>query len=530
LHNPTPHQEILMSFSSSGPLEAEPRSGSDAAQIASGLSATVDAVVAGSERASITAESAEPPLPARDIVAPTTGGASHSGRETTREIHRAVWQLAWPSVLTMLLQTFNGLLDTLFVGHLPNAAQALAATGVGGQVIFLLISLAMGVSVGTTALVARFTGAKNHEEAIHAAGQSLTLSLLLGSAFGLVFYVSRGAIAGWMLGSSTDLTAQLCSQFLGIALLATVPNFVLNVLVGAFRGLGDTRTPMLIQVVMIATHISCNWLLIYGHLGFPRLGVRGAGTALASSIYVGTALYLFALARYSALGEALRLRNLRPDIAWFRRILRIGIPASVQAVIRTLGMMSFTGLLAHTVEAAAGVAAMNIGIRAEAIAFMPGFGYSVAASSLVGQSLGARDPERAERAALAATGQSILVMALMAALFFCAALPLTALFTGDVLVRHLGTQYLRINAFCEPFLALGMVLTGALQGAGDTVRPTYITLFTMWVVRMPVAWLLMFGLHMQTLGAWYSMTVTTILGGLMTLALFRSGKWKQIRV
>jgi putative MATE family efflux protein len=287
---------------------------------------------------------------------------------------------------------------------------------------------------------------------------------------------------------------------------------------------------MLIQVVMITTHISCNWLFIYGHWGFPRLGVRGAGIALASSIYVGTALYFFALARYSSLRAALRWNSLRADLAWFQRILRIGIPASVQAVIRTLGMMSFTGLLAHTVEASAGVAAMQIGIRAEAMAFMPGFGYSVAASALVGQSLGARNPLRAERAAWAATYQAIIVMVLMATLFYSAAPLLAGIFTGDPLVRHLGIQYLRTNAFCEPFLALGMVLTGALQGAGDTVRPTYITFFTMWIVRMPLAWMLMFTLHMQTLGAWYSMMATTTIGGLMTLALFRSGKWKKIKV
>ncbi len=520
-----------MSFPPSGSLEAEQTPGSRIdSTLPEPVAPSADGALAGAERAPIVAESGEPPLPEAHTVAPPAASPLHTDRETNREIHRAVWQLAWPSVLTMLLQTVNGLLDTLFVGHLPNAAQALAATGVGGQMIFLLISLAMGVSVGTTALVARFTGAKNHQEAVRAASQSITLSLVVGSVCFVVFYVGRGTVVGWMLGSPSSDTAQLCSRFLGVALLATVPNFLLNVLVSAFRGLGDTRTPMLIQAVMIATHISCNWLLIYGHLGFPKLGVQGAGTALAASIFVGTALYLFALARYSPLGEALRLHHLRPELTWFRRILRIGIPASVQAVVRTLGMMSFTGLLAHTVEKAAAVAAMNIGIRAEAIAFMPGFGYSVAAAALVGQSLGAKAPERAERSAWAATGQAMCVMALMALLFFCGAGFLTTLFTGDPMVRHLGTQYLRINAFCEPFLALGMVLTGALQGAGDTVRPTYITLFTMWVVRMPVAWFLMFSLNLQTLGAWYSMMATTVLGGLMTLALFRSGKWKQIKV
>jgi putative MATE family efflux protein len=448
-----------------------------------------------------------------------------------RAIHAAVWALAWPSVLTMLLQTFNSLMDTLFVGHLPNAAQALAATGVGGQVIFLLISLAMGVSVGTTALVARFTGAREPGEATRAVAQSISLSLLLGLLFWAVFFALRGSLAHWMLGDDPGGHATtLCLQFLTVALIATVPNFLLNVLVGTFRGLGDTRTPMLIQSAMIATHITCNWLLIYGHWGMPRLGVEGAGIALTCSIFVGTLLYLIALRRCTPLGDALSPERLRIDLDWYRRILRIGIPASIQAVIRTLGMMSFTGLLAHTVDAAAGVAAMNIGIRAEAIAFMPGFGYSVAASALVGQSLGARDPRRAERAGWAATCQGMLVMAVMATLFYLFAVPLSRLFTSDAAVIRLGSDYLRVNAIFEPFLALGMVLTGALQGAGDTIRPTYITFFTMWVVRLPIAYWLMFTCHMQAHGAWLSMGSTTTVGGLMTAALFRSGKWKKIRV
>lgn len=452
----------------------------------------------------------------------------------TRVIHAQVWSLAWPAVLTMLLQTFNGLMDTLFVGHLPNAAQALAATGVGGQVLFLLISLAMGVSVGTTALVARFTGAQEHKEAVLATGQSLTLSVLLALFFGAVFWLGRHTILNWMLGGDSA-TASVSSidyamQFLSAAMLACVPLFLLNVLMGAFRGLGDTRTPMLIQGFMIATHISFNWLLIYGHLGFPVWGVRGAGTAFALSIYVGVALYLWALVRLSPLREALHPANLRLRLDWSQRILRIGLPASLQAVIRTLGMMSFTGMLAHTAEAAASVAAMNMGIRAEAIAFMPGFGYSVAASALVGQSLGAKDPRRAEQCGWAATAQGILVMAFMASIFFTFAGPLAGLFTSDPLVQKLGAQYLQINAICEPFLALGMILTGALQGAGDTLRPTFITFFTMWIVRMPLAYWMIFRLNLQTRGAWWSMAVTTIVGGLMTAALFRSNRWKKIKV
>lgn len=173
---------------------------------------------------------------------------------------------------------------------------------------------------------------------------------------------------------------------------------------------------------------------------------------------------------------------------------------------------------------------MQIGIRAEGIAFMPGFGYSVATSALVGQSLGAKDTARAERYAWAASIQSVSVMTFMALVFFCLAKPLTLLFTHDATVLRLGTDYLRINAFSEPFLGISMVLVGALQGAGDTIRPTWITFFTMWIVRLPLAYLLMFTLHLNTHGAWLAITATTIIGGLMTTSLFRSGAWKKIKV
>jgi putative MATE family efflux protein len=257
--------------------------------------------------------------------------------------------------------------------------------------------------------------------------------------------------------------------------------------------------------------------------------VRGAATAFASSLFVGLVLYLIALKR-SPLGPALQYEHLRlkPDWAW--RIFRIGLPAAGQAVIRQLGMMSFTGMLARTVEGTASVAALQIGIRAESIAFMPGFGYSVAAATLVGQNLGAKDPKRAERSAWAATYQAILVMSVMATIFFMLAHVLAGAFTSDRAVRVLGSDYLRVNAICEPFLALGMVLTGALQGAGDTVRPTYITLFTMWILRLPLGYMLMFVLHLNTHGAWIAMSITTIVGGLMTVLLFRAGTWKRIKV
>ena len=446
-------------------------------------------------------------------------------------LNQTVWSLALPSVTAMLLQTVNSLMDTFFVGHLPHSAQTLSATGVGGGINFLLISVAMGVSVGTTALVARFTGAKDHESAIRATGQSITLAAILGVVFSVIFYLFRQPLVSVMLdGPRNPEAARLCVSFVEMALIATVPQFVLNVMNGAFRGIGDTRTPMYITLAQIITHITTNYLLIYGNLGFPRLGVKGAGIALCVSIFVATALYFLALTKRTHLAEALTRKNLAFDLEWANRILKIGIPASIQAVIRTLGMMSFTGMLAHTIEGAAGVAALQIGIRAEAIAFMPGFGYSVAASALVGQSLGAKKPEMAERYGWAANGQAMIVMVFMAVIYYTLADHFASLFTTDPLVHKLGVGYLKLSAPFEIFLAMGMVLTGALQGAGDTIRPTIITFVTMWVLRVPIGILLMFTLQMNTTGAWWAMNITTLTGGVWVALLFKSGKWKKIKV
>lgn len=480
---------------------------------------------------SLAPESEAPELEAIETEYPVSPLEAIPVPHTDREIHSLVWKLAWPSVTTMLLQSFNSLMDTFFVGHLPNGAQALAATGTGGGIIFLMISLAMGITVGTTALVARFTGAQSHDDAVRATGQSVSLAVLLAILFGVPAYFGRGIVVGAMLNASKNPeAARLCVDFLGMALLATLPLFVWNVLQSAFRGIGDTRTPMLITFASIGTHILGDWLLIYGRFGLPRMGVAGAGVALGSSLVVGMTLFSVALWRSPILKDAFRWSYMRPDLEWYRRILKIGIPASIQALTRTFSMMLFTGMLARTIEGASAIAALQIGIRAEGIAFMPGFGYGVAASALVGQALGAHSPERAERSARAATTQAMGVMSIMAIVFYVFAYQIARAFSSDPMVIELGVSYLRINAFCEPFLALGMVLTNALQGAGETIKPTFITLFTMIVIRLPLAWFLMFHLNMQTHGAWYAMLATTVVGGLMSLALFRTGTWKRVKV
>ncbi len=476
---------------------------------------------------------ASPPKPdaaVSSVRAEAPVNAAALQNQTPREMHSAVWHMAWPTVVANLLGTLNGILDAFFVGGLPHSRQALAATGTGGQVLFLLISIAIGLSVGTGALVSRFTGASDHEAACKATGQSLSLGFTLGLASGLLVLVFRSALTHLILGKTNTLSTLYCSQFLELGLLSTAPNFVINSLIGTFRGLGDMKTPLRIQLGVIAVHMSCDWMFIYGHLGMPALGVRGAGLALTLSTTIGMVLFIAALYRRSAFRDAFQLDNLLPSADWYRRILRISIPASIRGMARTLAMAIYTAMLARTLEGSAAVAAISIAIRAEAIAFMPGISYSIATSTLVGQSLGAVNPRRAERATHAAALQAVSIMTIVGICFIVLAEPLCRIITSDPSVVGLGSQYLRINAISEPFFGLGIVLQGALQGAGDTARPTWITLISMWCLRLPLGWLLMFPAHMEARGAWYAICISSIVNNLLIVPFFVNGKWKTREV
>ena len=444
--------------------------------------------------------------------------------ETKAGLHRTVWMLAWPSVMTMLLQTLNSFMDRGFVGHL--GSDALAAVGVGGMFMFLLMSVGMSISTGTSALVSRFTGAKEPDQAKLAANQSLWVGIIAAVLCAALVWPLRHLVVGWMGVDSH--AAGLCVRYLSLTLLGIPALFVMLILSSVFRGLGDTVTPLRVMIGVNVIHLGGDYLLIFGHFGFPKMGLMGGATALVSSQVVGALLYFWFLQRSALRGFATRLKRL--DFDWAKRILHIGLPAAGQNVSRVLSMMVFTGVLAWSPQATAAVAALTIGLTSESIAFMPGFAFSMAAGTLTGQNLGAGKPERAERAAWASLQQGFGIMIVMGAVFFVLARPFAHIFTHDPHVVPLTVAYLRIAALSEPFLALGMILTGALNGAGETKAPAWAGVATMWGVRLPLAWLLIYGLHYGATGAWWAMTISTALNGIVALILFKGGRWKQAEV
>ena len=441
-----------------------------------------------------------------------------------RTIAHDVWSISIPAVTTNLLQTTNAFLDRMFVGRLGR--DALAAVGVAGQGMFLLMAISFIVGTGATALVARFVGAQVLDDARKTLQQSLTLSALIGTVCMVAGYLLAKPAFGLMGMEPSAERATV--TFFSIALLGIVPLFVGQALGAVFRGMGDMRTPLKVMVVVNAVHIVLDFGLIFGAGPFPRLGLVGAATALSTSQWFGVAMFWFALRRHPVMGEAVRFQRL--ETAWAKRIFNIGAPASLQALLRITSMLGYTRILSATPEGTAALAALPIGMTAESIAFMPGLGYSMAATALVGQSLGAKRADVASRYAWMSTGQACFIMTVMGIVFYVLAYPFARWFTRDPVVIGVAADYLRINAYAEPFLALAMVLSGAFQGAGDTRTPTWITFVSMWLFRLPLAYLLALNLGYGTHGAWWAMAASMMLSGLLTALLFQSGRWKRVKV
>ena len=436
-----------------------------------------------------------------------------------------VWWLAWPSLITMVLQTANGLIDGLFVGRLGK--DALAAVGTASQAMMVLMSISMAAGVGASALVARFVGAGEMDDAEHAARQSFLLAIIMSIAFGVPAYLTGRQLLAWM--GATGEALRLGTLYLDIQLLGVTPFFIMMILTGIYRGLGDTRTPLIVMLIATAVSLAGDYVLIFGVGPFPRLGVAGAGIATLTSRVIAMTLFMAFLPK-THLPRCLRGCWL-PSLSWFARILNIGMPAALQGLLRTGALMTYFRILGLTPEATYAIAALTIGLRMEALAFMPGMAFSVAATSMVGQNLGARQADRAEKGAWAATWQGIWVMGAMGLAFIVFSHDIAHRFApDDPKVVALAASYLWLNGLTEGFLAMGMILTGALQGAGETRLPSAATIITLWFIRLPLTYYLAITQHLGAWGAWAAMSGSTMLNGLAILAVFKLSKWKEIEV
>ncbi len=435
---------------------------------------------------------------------------------------RRVLRLSIPSAGENLLHVVVGLVTTYLVGHL--GASSLAAVGLSWQLALTVIILFSAASTGATALIARMVGAEDWSGANRVVMQGLVVAFVAGLIATVLLVVFAEPLLV-LMGATGDVLTQGVDFLRAVSSVLTL-SAIMFIGHACMRGAGDMRTPLLIQIVVISIHVVVAWVLVSGVGPFPALGVLGAGIGSAVGRSVGGVLVIVALLRGRA---GLRL-EWGSGIDWsiIRRIMRIGLPASVDQLLHRLGMLAFV----RTVAALGTVsfAAHQVALHAESISYMPGWGFAIAATTLVGHGLGAKDERRSERDAMLAFYISGAFMSLMGVVFLVFAPELIGIFTDEEDVIAAGTTPLRLIGLVQPFLAAMMVFAGALRGAGDTITPMLVNGGGVWLIRVPLCLLLTLWLGWGLTGVWAVMSLDLCVRGTVMFVQFRRGAWKTVKV
>jgi putative MATE family efflux protein len=426
-------------------------------------------------------------------------------------------------VLEMVMESIFAVVDVFWVAHL--GADAVATVGLTESMMAIIYTLAFGMAIGTTATVARRIGEKNPDEAAHVAVQALALGVLLAAALGVLGAMFAPELLR-VMGAAPGVLAG-GTGFARVMLGGSATVFLLFVINAVFRGAGDAAVAMRVLWLANGINIVLGPLLIFGIGPFPKIGLTGA--AIATTIGRGTGV-LFALNRLAHdSGHLIVSRaHLSIDLHAMTRLVRMCAVGTFQILVGTTAWIGLIRILAGFGSAA--VAGYTIALRIVIFALLPAYGLANAAATMVGQNLGARNPERAERSVWTAARYNLAFLGALGVLFLVLAPLIIAAFTRDPQVASIAGTGLRVIALGFPFYAFGMVLTQAFNGAGDTWTPTWINVFVFWLFEIPVAWLLSTRTGMGQTGVFVAITVAYSVLALVSSVLFRRGRWQTKKV
>lgn len=441
-----------------------------------------------------------------------------------RLIHQPVLptllRLAWPIVLGNAMHLMYNIVDTFWVGRL--GPEPLAAVSISFPIIFFVFSVAAGFSIAGIALVSQYTGADNQERANLAAGQVLVFCTFLSLVFAaLGLFFGRDMLR--LLGANPEIMPYAWTYFKII--VAGIPMiFIFFVFAAILEGIGDTMTPMKLKVASLLLNMILDPFLIFGWFFFPRLGIAGAAYATVFSRSAATLVGVIILLRGRG-RLRLQLRHILPHLPMIKEIVHIGIPGSVAMATVSVTMALITTIVAHFGTFA--LAAWGVGNRVLAIIRMPSMGVGRATGVLVGQHIGAEQPEEAERTAWFGVAVTFIFMLIIAILFLVFAREIMLIFTRDPSVVQLGMTLLQVGGFAYAFLGIQQVLGGALEGAGQTVAQSLFNILTLAVLQIPLAYLFAIRLNIGLQGIWWGMLLAMIGGSLAISLWFLKGKWQR---
>lgn len=442
---------------------------------------------------------------------------------TALSIRRAVFLLAVPMIMEMIMESVFAVVDIFFVGKLGN--EAVATVGLTESVLSLVYSVAIGLSMAATALVARRVGEKNMDEAAHAGMQTIVFAVALSVVIAIVGVTFAEGILR-LMGANSKMIAENI-VYTRVMFGGNVVIMLLFLINGIFRGAGDASIAMRsLWIANICNIILCP-LLIYGWGPVPALGLKGAAFATTFGRAVGVAYQMYRLFIKRGLLH-FYASHIRPHKELLKQIVKIGSTGTIQFLVSSASWIFLARLMAGFHEAA--MAGYQVSIRILIFFLLPAWGLSNAAATLVGQNLGAGKPERAEQSVITTGIYTTIFMAAVSLFFFLFGTPVVNFMNSDPLARHYAIQSLRIVSLGYVFFGIEMVTMNAFNGAGDTRTPTIVNLLAFWLFQIPLAWFLAEHYVKEPRGVFYAILMSQLVAATLSYKLFKKGRWKTVKV
>ena len=456
----------------------------------------------------------------RAPAVPGTTAARAGARDATEgPVLRVLVTLAVPIVATNVFQSLYQLIDTFWVGRL--GADAVAAVSLSFPITFLMISMGGGLSIAGAILVAQTFGAGDERATDHAAGQTLLVVGVVSAVLSVAGYVLSVPMVAFF--QPTAAVTAMAVEYLQVTFLGLTAVFVYFVFQAILRGVGDVKTPLILVGGTVVLNFFLDPLLILGWGPVPGFGVVGAAwaTIAAQGLAGIVGLLILFSGRY---GVHVRLPDMVPDRPLILKILRLGIPSSVEQSARALGLAVMMLLVASFGTSA--IASYGIGARILSFVIIPAMGLAMATSTVVGQNVGARKDDRAVYSARLSIIAGFTALSAAGVVLFLLAEPIVAAFVpGEPEVIRLGTHFMLIMAPTFGLFGLQMVVGGALAGAGNTMASMMLSILGFWVLRFPVAWVLAVPAGLGPDGVFWSFPISNVLAGAIALVWFLRGNW-----
>lgn len=466
------------------------------------------------------------------ILTPTAGIPIIEEPLTTANIDKRVWKLAIPAIGENLLATSLMIVDTLMISRFGNVP--IAASAVAGVIVWRSFMTLGCIERGTTAMVARYYGERNMERLCRTVAQSIYMAAGIGLILSVLGAVYSEQLLRWMKAPPDVVIAG--KPFLQVIFLASIPRMFFFVAAASIRGAGDTRSPMWITLWMNVINIVLNYLLIFGHFGFPKLGLLGSGISTAFAILFSAVAILWVM--FSGRSHfRLRARHFRFDPGLLRTMWRISFPSFFEELIISAGFLLFFTYIATMGTDI--LSAHRVSTNIESLSFMAGFGFSIAASTLVGQSLGMGRVDLARTSFRRTTALCVIVMSVVAVFLIVFGRQVVMAFAPEYTFsspaaarefHQLAYTLLVIAALEQPLLGVTMTLSGALRGAGDTISPMITSFVGTIIVRAGVCYVLAFTLNFGIYGVYVGTAIDWALRSTILFYLYKTGRWSRIKV